>query len=93
MNLNSDSDDSDSMPESEPPAQLVVGTRLLVRCERGWKSGVVGERIPPATEGRSVEGGIPTTLYRIHYDDGESCLHDLTTLLYRVQIDHAGEEG
>ena len=87
MNLNSDSDDSDSMPESEPPAELVVGTRLLVRWESGWESGAVGERVTPAMGGRSVDGVTPTTLYRVDYDDGESCLHDLTTILYRVQIE------
>jgi hypothetical protein len=101
MNLNSDSDDSDSGAEEPTCARsaapepgsitrtseggLEVGTRLLVRWESGWESGAVAEKVTPAMGGRAVDGVTPATLYRIDYDDGESCLHDLETLSVRLE--------
>ena len=107
MDLNSDSDDSDSGADEptcarsaapEPGssitrtpegggtwAGLEVGTRLLVRWESGWESGAVAEKVTPAMGGRAADGVTPATLYRIDYDDGESCLHDLETLSVRLE--------
>ena len=104
MDLNSDSG-SDSGTEQPTPeaestmttpggikAKLVVGTRLLVRWESGWESGSVGDRVTPAMGGRAVDGVTPTTLYRIDYDDGESRLHDLTTLKIKLETSAAAAE-
>ena len=75
----------DSMTEGIR-AELVVGTRLLVWWESGWESGAVGEKVTSATGG---EGVTAATQYRIDYDDGESCLHDLETL--RVKLEPSTE--
>lgn len=113
MNLNSDSDDSDSgaeeptcarsaapepgssitrTPEDGTRAGLQVGTRLLVLWESGWESGAVAEKVTPAMGGRAADGVTPATLYRIDYDDGESCLHDLGTLSVRLESSAAAVE-
>lgn len=114
MNLNSDSDDSDSGAEEPTCARsaapkpgssitrtpeggstwagLEVGTRLLVWWESGWESGAVAEKVTPAMGGRAVDGVTPATLYRIVYDDGESCLHDLETLSVRLESSAAAAE-
>ena len=58
---------------------LPVGTRLLIRWESGWESGVVGDCTA------QVGGVTPAMLHWIDYDDGESHLHDLSTL--RVMLE------
>ena len=59
--------------------KLAVGTRLLVRWESGWESGVVGDCTA------QVGGVTPAMLHWVDYDDGESHLHDLSTL--RVMLE------
>ena len=73
-------------------ANLAVGTRLLIQWESGWESGAVGEKVTAAMGGRSVDG-TATTLYRIDYDDGESCLHDLESVTVKLEASAAAAEN
>ena len=65
--------------------KLPVGTRLLVQWENGWESGAVGDLITPVMGGIAKDGVTPATLHRVDYDDGESHLHDLTTLRIKLE--------
>ena len=67
------------LPMVQATTKLPVGTRLLVWWVGGWESGVVGDCTT------QVGGITPAMLHWVDYDDGESHLHDLSTL--RVMLE------
>ena len=72
--LDGEDEPHESVLTVQATTKLPVGTRLLVRWESGWESGVVGDCTT------QVGGVTPAMLHWVDYDDGESHLHDLSTL-------------